>query len=40
MTPDDRLDEARVTIEFDRESGRIRIHRATALGTFTETLDR
>jgi hypothetical protein len=39
VTTDDRT-RARVTIEFDRESGRIRIHRATPLGTFTETLDR
>jgi hypothetical protein len=40
VTTDDRGHEARLTIELDPDSGRIRIHRATPLGTFTETLDR
>ncbi|WP_164974749.1 hypothetical protein [Halegenticoccus tardaugens] len=31
---------AAVTIEFDAESGRIRIHRSTPLGVYTETVPR
>jgi hypothetical protein len=29
-----------LTIEFGRESGEIRLHRETALGTYTESVDR
>jgi hypothetical protein len=45
MTTDDVVDERsggdpRLTIEFDRETGRIRIRRRTAPGTFSRTVER